>query len=85
MFGIVIGCLICEADAKRNKIAKDILLWKIKASIKGVDGGVFRNYVIADFDDKVQKKHEDDIANAVANATAKAEPKARGGLMGMFV
>ena len=62
-------------------MAKDILLWKIKASIKSVEGAVFRDFLIANFDDKLRKKHEDDIANAVAKA--KAAP--RGGILGMFV
>ena len=86
----VLGCLICEADAKKSKVAKDILLWKIKASVKGVDGAVFRQFLITDLDDKLRKKHEEEIEaekkKAVAEALAKAAAAPpRGGILGMFV
>ena len=73
--------MICEAEIKKFKNAKDVLLWKMKTSIKGVDGSVFREFIVANLDDKINKKRDDDIANAIAQGEAKAKAESSAGSM----
>ena len=67
---------------KKVAVAKQILLYKFKMSVKKVDSSSFKVAIVDGLEKKLSDQQKALVADAVAKA--KAQPKA-GGLLGRFM